>query len=696
MSQEYYLKRGNEIVLQNGSIVKVVSVTGDSVYSTLLSGSGTSINYISKSREFSLLINGEPVDGFSGWRLVSSKTITDENGGSGISISIKGSQKWKDLQVELNYMLYPDLPVIRKWLGFVNTGEQDIMLEALNIEDMQTTISQISANTYNDFGRMKTLGRYIGNWNDPVLVVHDVSRRLGIAVGNEAPGIIKRTAYNTRSDNIEAGLTHPGQDFPFRKWMVPGKKWESPKIFIAVYSNRDDGYEVINREINVFTTLFMQPRIVQLKDKPVFLYNTWNPFRTFINDSLICDVALSASECGIQEFIIDDGWEINSGGQTSKLGWGNNYGDWIVDENKFPGGLKPTFDYIRSLGMKPGLWISIGAATRDAKVFREHPEWFVENQNHKPGNLHYVADNSDFYTSCFGTEWKNYIRDVILDLVKNYGLGYAKMDFSVVTSAYVTDNSISGCYATDHPYHRDHAESLLVIYERVLQLFNELHAAAPELFIDCTFETAGKLQLMDYAIANHAEGNWLSNFEEPSPLGPLRVRQMAWWRSPAVPASSLVIGNQCLDDPDFELSLKSLIGTLPIVLGDPRNLTPEKRASIKRWSVWMQQMQSRYDYMSYRKDLPGFGEPREGSWDGFMRINFQNKSGGIFGVFRHGSPEKSRMIFLQDLEPDQTYAVRLAPDGKEVLRTTGEKLMKEGFRVEITELYDGNIYEVGY
>jgi len=54
------------------------------------------------------------------------------------------------------------------------------------------------------------------------------------------------------------------------------------------------------------------------------------------------------------------------------------------------------------------------------------------------------------------------------------------------------------------------------------------------------------------------------------------------------------------------------------------------------------------------------------------------------------------MIFLQDLEPDQTYFIRLAPEGNEILRTTGEKLMKEGFRVEITGLYDGNIYEVGY
>lgn len=695
-SQEYYLQRDHGIVLQNGSIVKVLRLSGDSIVATGLSKPENPLNYINSSREFSFLINDTLMDGFSGWNLISTTAIKDDRGGRGISILMESNQKETDLRIELNYILYPGLPLIRKWIGFVNIGSGDMKLEALNIEDIQTTISQTNANIYHSYGRMKTIGWYVGNWDDPVLVVHDVTRRMGIAVGNEAPGVIKRSAYNTHSDNLEAGLTHPDQDFPFRKWLSAGEKWESPKIFVAIYSDRDDGYEVINREINVFTTLFMHPRIVRLKDKPVFVYNTWNPFRTFVNDSLIRDVARAAAECGIQEFIIDDGWEVNAGGQTSQLAWGNNYGDWLVDENKFPGGLKPTFDYIRSLGMKPGLWISIGAATSDAQVFREHPEWFVENRNHRPGNLHFVADSSDFYTSCFGTEWKNYIKEAVLRLVKDYGLGYAKLDFSIVTSAYITDNSISGCYATGHPYHRDHAESLLIIYERVLELFDELHAAAPDLFIDCTFETAGKLQLMDYAIASHAEGNWLSNFEEPSPLGSLRVRQMAWWRSPAIPASSLVIGNQCLDDPGFELSLKSLTGTLPIVLGDPRAVTPARRELIRKWSEWMQQMQSKYDYMSYRKDLPGFGEPREGYWDGFMRINFKDKSGGIIGVFRHGSPESSRMVFLQDLQPDKQYIIRMAPDGKEILKSTGKKLMKEGFRIEINELYGGNIYEIGY
>jgi len=438
----------------------------------------------------------------------------------------------------------------------------------------------------------------------------------------------------------------------------------------------------------------MVPQIVKREEKPIFVYNTWNPFRTFVSDSLVRDVGRAAADCGIREFIIDDGWQVNAGSATSTDAWGNNYGDWIVDEEKFPGGFKPTFDYLQSLGMKPGIWMSIGSATTDAAVFKAHPEWFVENANHKPGNLHSMSDD-DFNTSCFGTDWVDYIKEVIVSMSNRYGLAYTKLDFAIVASAYVNDPTISGCYAEDHPYHRDHPESLGVIYERVLELFDKLHQESPGLFIDCTFETAGKLQLMDYAIANHADGNWLSNFEEPTPTGPLRIRQMAWWRSPALPASSLVIGNTPMDDPGFEFALKSLIGTLPIVLGDPRRIPETDRARIKDWSNWMEAMQERHDYMSFRRDLPGFGEPREGAWDGWMRINNDTRSGGIVGVFRHGALEESRQVFLKGLDPDNTYHVRLAPEGKEILQATGQKLMEQGFRVIIPELYDGMIYEVG-
>ncbi len=692
--QEWVAKENGLFRLDNGFITREIIFSEGAFHTTRLCMAGPGKNFTNPGREFSFLLNGVPVDGDSGWELLGVEEIEEGKSGRGLWVELAGKDSLEGLRLEVQYMMYPELPLIRKWIRFKNSGSEDLVIEAVNVEDLETTLSHVQTVVLHDYARMKHIGRFTGSWHDPVVVLHHQTGRMGMAVGNEAPGILKRTAYHTDQNNVEVGLTHPGQDFPFRKWLSPGEAWESPRTFICLYHSTDDAFAVVDGPVNDFVRRHMVPRIVKQEEKPVFVYNTWNPFRTFVSDSLVREVAQAAAGCGVKEFIIDDGWQVNSGAETSPDAWGNNYGDWLVDEEKFPGGLKPTFDFIRSLGMKPGLWMSIGSATEDAAVYREHPEWFVENVDHEPGNLHSRHD-TDFHTSCFGTDWPDYIRDVITGMCREYGLAYTKLDFAIAASAYVNDPVISGCYADNHPYHRDRQESYIVIYERLLALFDQLHRDSPDLFIDCTFETAGKLQLMDYAIAGHAEGNWLSNFEEPSPTGPLRIRQMAWWRSPALPAGSLVIGNTPMDDPGFEFALKSLMGTLPIVLGDPRKIPGEERARIREWSEWMQSMQKRYDYMSFRRDLPGFGEPREGAWDGWMRINNDTRDGGIIGVFRHGALEKERRVFLKGLDPDRRYVVRLAPAGEEVRRATGNQLMEQGFPVEIPALYDGNIYEIG-
>ncbi len=687
LSQEYFKIHGDTLELNNGEVIREIRIEKGGISSIGLHMKGQDRNYIRDSREFSFLVNDKEADGSANWDLLGTETIEDERKGQGVRVILEGTAGLQGLLVEINYMLYPDLPLVRKWIKISNKGEEDLKIEALNVEDLQSDFSHVSTVILHNYARMKNLGKYIGNWDDPVVVLHHQSEGIGMALGNEAPGVIKRTTYHTISENLELGLTHPEQDFPFRKWLEPGTSWESPKTFICLYSGTDDGFAVVDGAVNDFVRLHMYPQIIRNEHKPVFVYNTWNPFRTFVSDSLVREVALAAAECGIQEFIIDDGWQVNDGAVSSADAWGNNYGDWKVDEQKFPGGLRPTFDFIKSLGMKPGLWITIGAATGNAKVYKDHPEYFVKNSKGEPGNLH--GYGADFYTTCFGTAWVDYIKDVIVNMSREYGLAYTKLDFAIATSAYVNEAQISGCYASDHPYHKDHHESFWVIYQRVLELFDILHRECPDLFIDCTFETAGKLQLMDYAIANHADGNWLSNFEEPVPTGPLRIRQMAWWRSPAVPASSLVIGNTPMDDPGFEFALKSLIGTLPIVLGDPREIPAGKRADLKQWSLWMQEMQEQYDYMSYRRDLPGFGEPREGSWDGWMRINNDTKQGGIIGVFRQGALETSRRLYLKGLDPELEYLVKLAPEGTEVHRASGQQLMNEGFKVEIPNLMMG-------
>jgi len=694
-SQTVYKYSDSILVINNGFLKRIINCSNDSVFSEGLFLAGSERNYLQRSSpDFKFSMNGRKVNGYSGWKVISCEPFIDLESGSGAVLKLKSTKMPEEIEIELTYLTYPGLPVIRKKITFINRSKSDIKLEAVDVENLNLNTDYVSTWVYHNYARMKHLGTYVGNWDDPVVVIHNTTTRSGIAIGNEAPGVLKRTVFHTADRDAAAGLTYPGQDFPFRKWLKPGERWESPGVFIALYSDCDNGYNVINTTINDFVRKHLGTRISTIKDKPLFVYNTWYPFRTFVSDSLIREVAKAAAECGIQEFIIDDGWEYNYEKKSSARGWGENYGDWLVDLNKFPGSLSSTFDYIKSLGMKPGLWISIGSATSDSKVLKEHPEWFIVNRNLEVGNLHYESSGQEFATSCFGTDWVNYIKSIILKLVKEHGLAYAKLDLSIVTSAYINNTSISGCYAENHPYHRDHEESFIVIYENVLRLFDELHTEAPELFIDCTFETAGKLQLQDYAFAKHAEGNWLSNIEEPFPTGALRMRQLAWWRSPAVPAGSLVIGNLPFDSKDFEFDLKSLLGTLPIVLGDPRKLSPEKRLEIKKWADWMVKMQEKYDYMSFRQDLPGFGEPSEGSWDAWGRINTEKKNGGIVGVFRQGAMEKLRTVTVNGLIPDRKYSVLLAPSGKQIAVLSGIQLSVDGFAVDFTKKYDGNIYEI--
>lgn len=683
-AQNYVRFDSGYLILDNGVVHRRIMFYEDKqkVGTDMLNLEGSSYNFIGEqSHEFSFTVNDRPVNGQSGWHRISVILTGDDFGGKGASLKLKGTgENNKDLEVNLEFMLYPGLPVIRKRIRFENTGNTEIKLESLDVEDLSIAFDPTHSWILQDYGRYKHLGSYTGTEQDPVVIVHEISDGRGLVLGNESPGVLKRTTvYEVNRQEITIGLTHPGQREPFRVWLEPGQEWESPWVFTGVYEQVNDVYAVLNGMVGDFVRKFMGIRLNALTEKPLFVYNTWNPFRKDISDSLIRRLAKAAAECGVGEFVIDDGWSTNRG-------------DWEVDREKFPDGLKPVFDYIRSLGMKPGLWISIATADTSSIVLKSHPEWFIRDRQGELANLH--TDNRREITACMGTDWFDYIRDKIISLIKANGIEYLKMDLTIVRSAYVTDPYRSGCYAKDHPFHKDREESFLVNYRRCFDLFDAIHQEAPQLFIDCTFETMGAFQLIDYSTVKYAEGDWLSNFEESNPLGSFRVRQMAWWRTPAIPSSSLVIGNLVMDDPDPLLSFKSLAGTLPIMLGNPVELSADKRTEFKEWSVWLKNMQAKYNYSMYRQDLAGFGEPTWGNWDGWSRINTDTRQGGIIGIFRQGGHQENRKVVINGLGADRNYVIRQAPDGKELYRLKGEELSSKGFNIKLEKEYDGILLEI--
>ena len=672
-----------ELVLCNGIVrrtIKLPAATGPILTVGYKPLSGEFSYFSDTCTDFRFEIDDVPYSGRGQWEIVNIQVITDNNEGRGAAVKLISHDK--KAEVTLKYLLYPNCHAIRKSLVIKNLTDKIFKLESVDVEKFEVpayypvTYSWI----FHDYGRRRFLGPYESGRQDALIIVHDMNTEQGIVLGNEATGVMKHTSIFYEAQDICVGLTHKNSLFPFRKWIKESESFETPSVFTMVYNHQKTPDEILNKAVPDFVRKYMGIRLSELKEKPTFVYNTWEPFHKDINEQLVKDLAKAAAEAGMKEFIIDDGWQ-------------DSYGDWGIDMKKFPNGLKPVFEYIKSLGMKPGLWVSIGSASPDSKVYKAHPEWFVLDKNGKPTSLH-APDDREKFTACFGTGWYDYIKNILLKLSVDYGLEYFKLDFAVVTSAYTYDHTQSGCYSTTHPGHKDHNESLYTNYERLWQLFDELHAAKPDLFIDCTFETMGGTQLIDYALLKHAEGDWLSNFEgSAGEKTDIRIRNMAWWRSPAIPATSLVIGNPQMQDSYWETHIKSIAGTLPIMLGDPRKLSESDLKKYRGYADWLQLMESKYGIMSFRQDLPGFGEPMEGMWDGFQRINTETKNGGIVGIFRHGSVEHERIVTVNFLDPAKTYEV-ISQEGKVITTLNGRDLQEKGFAVNLQGLYSGDLFEI--
>ncbi|RPH96984.1 MAG: alpha-galactosidase [Calditrichaeota bacterium] len=80
-------------------------------------------------------------------------------------------------------------------------------------------------------------------------------------------------------------------------------------------------------------------------------------------------------------------------------GYQRLHGDWEGNE-KFPHGMKWLAERIRTLGLKPGLWIAPYVISEPTRVFQEHPEWLLR---HADGRLMRVgpwpSEDSDWAKS---------------------------------------------------------------------------------------------------------------------------------------------------------------------------------------------------------------------------------------------------------------------------------------------------------
>ena len=161
--------------------------------------------------------------------------------------------------------------------------------------------------------------------------------------------------------------------FDFGYVLHPGDKLETP-IFYGGYSAH--GLGGASRTLHSFEVHNILPRTAATASAPVpkprpVIYNSWEATEFNVSEAGQIELAEKAAALGVDRFVMDDGWF----GQRKTDNAG--LGDWYVNQEKFPHGLKPLIDRVKALGMDFGLWVEPEMVNPDSDLYRKHPDWVL-------------------------------------------------------------------------------------------------------------------------------------------------------------------------------------------------------------------------------------------------------------------------------------------------------------------------------
>ena len=151
----------------------------------------------------------------------------------------------------------------------------------------------------------------------------------------------------------------------FLQTLLPGDCFETPEAVLA-FSNR--GFDGLSQRMHRFVNSCIVPQYWQGRPRPV-LYNSWEGCMFDFNHRRLAGLAKDAKELGCELFVLDDGWFGKRNDDKAGLG------DYEVNSQKLPYGLKGLGEKILSLGMEFGLWFEPESVNMDSDLYRAHPDW---------------------------------------------------------------------------------------------------------------------------------------------------------------------------------------------------------------------------------------------------------------------------------------------------------------------------------
>ena len=209
--------------------------------------------------------------------------------------------------------------------------------------------------------------------------------------------------------------------FDFGYVLKPGESLETP-VFYGGYSAH--GLGGASRLLHHFEVAHVLPRRVgegdsaAPKPRPV-IYNSWEATEMNVNEAGQIALAEKAAALGVDRFVMDDGWFGQR--KTDHAG----LGDWYVNPEKFPHGLKPLIDKVHSLNMDFGLWVEPEMVNPDSDLYRQHPDW-VLNFPGRPRS----EERNQLVLNLARTDVRDYVLGFLDKLLNENDIAFLKWDYN--------------------------------------------------------------------------------------------------------------------------------------------------------------------------------------------------------------------------------------------------------------------------
>ena len=404
-----------------------------------------------------------------------------------------------------------------------------------------------------------------------------------------------------------------------------GESFQTPEA-VVVFSNQG-----LNGMSQTFHKLY-QKRLVRgyWRDRPrPVLNNNWEAtYFDFTEDRLV-EIAAKAKECGVELFVLDDGWFGKRSNDYTGLG------DWVANKERLPFGIKGLADRIEEMGMKFGLWFEPEMVNKDSNLYRAHPDWIlhVPQRASCHGRNQYVLDFSR-------KEVVDCIYDMMYKILSESKISYIKWDMN---------RSITECYSVALPADRQ-GEVFHRYILGVYDLYDRLTTAFPQILFESCASGGGRF---DPGMLYYAPQGWISDDTDAAE----RVR-IQYGTSMCYPISSM--GSHVSVVPNHQLNrITSLhtranvayFGTFGYEL-DLNKLTDEEIAEVKAQIIFMKEYRELIQFGNFYR----LKSPFDGNETVWMTVSEDKRKALVFWYRERNvvNAEFTR-VRLQGLDPDLIY-----------------------------------------